>query len=87
MAGSFAHIDDEGVFTMDCIENMGDAWEALEECHSMVLRLRSDLSSATGRAKNAEAIMVELGAEVRRLRCPFAGLIGPAEHKANGCCS
>lgn len=28
-----------------------------------------------------------LRAEIKRFECPFAGLIGPLEHKLNGCCS
>jgi hypothetical protein len=34
MAGSFDHIDENGAFRMDLIENMGDAHEALQECHA-----------------------------------------------------
>lgn len=37
MAGSLAHIvTDDGEFTMDLIENLGDAHEALEECLAVV---------------------------------------------------
>ena len=37
MAGSLAHItDDDGSFTMDLIENLGDAHEALEECFNII---------------------------------------------------
>jgi len=40
MAGSLLHIvTDEGKFTMDGIENMGDAHEALEECHQIIAYL------------------------------------------------
>ena len=40
MAGSFRHIvADDGSFTMDLIENMGDAHEALEECHQIIAEL------------------------------------------------
>ena len=40
MAGSLNHIvDDDGHFTMDSIENLGDAWEALEECFHIILEL------------------------------------------------
>lgn len=41
MAGSLLHIvdDDTGKFTMDTIENLGDAHEALEECFNIILKL------------------------------------------------
>lgn len=37
MAGSLSHITDEdGRFRMDLIENLGDAHEALVECHQLL---------------------------------------------------
>ena len=37
MAGSYEHcLHDDGSFTMDTIENMGDAHEALEEMFYMI---------------------------------------------------
>lgn len=37
MAGSLNHITaEDGSFTMDTIENLGDAWEALQECHQII---------------------------------------------------
>ena len=38
MAGSFNHIVDSetGEFTMELIENLGDAHEALEECYHII---------------------------------------------------
>jgi hypothetical protein len=40
MAGSFSHIiADDGRFTMDLIENLGDAYEALEECFTIIYEL------------------------------------------------
>jgi hypothetical protein len=40
MAGSLNHITQEdGSFTMDLIENLGDAHEALEECHRVIAYL------------------------------------------------
>ena len=40
MAGSLAHIvDGDGTFTMDLIENMGDAHEALEDCFLIIQAL------------------------------------------------
>ncbi len=37
MAGSYKHIvGPTGEFTMDTIENMGDAYEALEECFFLI---------------------------------------------------
>ena len=42
MAGSFAHIVDVGgKFRTDLIENLGDAFEALEECYE-IIRVFSD---------------------------------------------
>lgn len=47
MAGSYDHIcDDDGSFRMDLIENMGDAHEALEECHGIIGRQRGALNEA-----------------------------------------
>ena len=39
MAGSLSHIvdDNTGRFTMDYIDNLGDATEALEECFCLIL--------------------------------------------------
>jgi hypothetical protein len=40
MSGSLAHITDEnGNFTMELIETMGDAHEALEECFNIIQEL------------------------------------------------
>ena len=40
MAGSLNHIvEDDGSFTMETIENLGDAHEALEECHQIIAAL------------------------------------------------
>lgn len=40
MAGSLNHIvDDLGSFTMNYIENLGDANEALSECHQIIAAL------------------------------------------------
>lgn len=40
MAGSLNHIvDAQGMFTMDTIDNMGDAEEALEECFYIIKAL------------------------------------------------
>lgn len=40
MAGSLKHIiDTDGTFTMDLIDNLGDAYEALEECYSLIVEL------------------------------------------------
>jgi len=40
MAGSYDHIcADGGSFTMDLIDNMGDAYEALEDCHGIIAQL------------------------------------------------
>ncbi len=43
MAGSLNHIvdSDTGQFTMDGIENLGDAYEALEECFDIILAMSS----------------------------------------------
>lgn len=51
MAGSFNHIvDDDGTFTMDCIDNMGDAHEALEECFGLIYHLADGDSAKISRA-------------------------------------
>jgi len=40
MAGSLNHIvASDGTFTMDYIENLGDACEALEECFAIIFTL------------------------------------------------
>lgn len=43
MAGSLNHIvnSDTGEFYPDRIENLGDAYEALEECFSLIIALTS----------------------------------------------
>lgn len=42
MAGSLNHIvDDDGKFTMELIDNLGDAHEALEECFEIIRWLTS----------------------------------------------
>jgi hypothetical protein len=43
MAGSFNHIvNSAGRFYMDCIDNMGDAQEALEDCFAIIYALADD---------------------------------------------
>lgn len=43
MAGSLNHIvNDDGTFVMQHIENLGDAREALEECHQIIAALVKD---------------------------------------------
>jgi len=40
MAGSLNHIiGDDGKFTMELIENLGDAYETLEECYALIIEL------------------------------------------------
>lgn len=40
MAGSLNHIiGEDGLFTMDLIDNLGDAHEALEECYELIIEL------------------------------------------------
>ena len=40
MAGSLNHIINiDGTFSMDLIENIGDAHEALEECYAIIVEL------------------------------------------------
>lgn len=41
MAGSYRHItnDDNSFRGIDLIDNLGDAHEALEECHAMIQQL------------------------------------------------
>ncbi len=46
MAGSLSHIvDKNGNFTMDLIENLGDAHEALEECFVLIRRITGGSAS------------------------------------------
>lgn len=55
MAGSWGHIvDDEGRFIgVELIENLGDAWEVLEECYGMVHWLaKGDPALVEAAAKN-----------------------------------
>jgi hypothetical protein len=44
MAGSYRHVvDDEGEFRgVELIDNLGDAYEALEECVAMIKQLAND---------------------------------------------
>lgn len=49
------HIDQKGKFNMDTIENMGDAHEALEECHALVWHL------AKGKKKRINKALKHLG--------------------------
>jgi len=61
MAGSLDHITNEnGEFTMDLIENMGDAYEALEDCFEKIKALREQLHLC-----NVDQLSTE--AEVERL--------------------
>jgi hypothetical protein len=47
MAGSLSHIvNEDGTFTMDLIENLGDAHEALEECFAIIKRLSGGTAAA-----------------------------------------
>ncbi len=47
MAGSYKHIvGPNGEFTMDLIDNMGDAHEALEECFAYIQRLNRVVEAA-----------------------------------------
>ena len=41
MAGSLRHIvdSDTGKFTMDCLDHMGDAREALSECFHLIIAM------------------------------------------------
>ena len=46
MAGSLSHItDDNGNFTMDLIDNLGDAHEALEECFDRIKLLEQQITA------------------------------------------
>jgi len=50
MAGSLNHIiDSDGTFKMDTIENLGDAYEALEECFAIIYHLAEGDSERIGR--------------------------------------
>lgn len=47
MAGSLCHIvdDETGEFTMDNIDNLGDAHEALEECYYIIAEMSAGRKS------------------------------------------
>ncbi len=69
MAGSLNHIVDEsGAFTMDSIENMGDAHEALEECFDIVAELLATGVSNIDRDHDTAAW---LSAVCKRAKAPF----------------
>lgn len=54
MAGSMNHlVDRDGRFTMEFIENMGDAHEALEECFDLIYLLARGCSETVGQACRA----------------------------------
>ena len=56
MAGSLYHIvDDTGVFTMDLIENIGDAHEALEECFYIIQAMTG------GTKEEVNVYLIDLG--------------------------
>lgn len=51
MAGSLSHIiGPDGRFRMDLIENLGDAWEALEECFILIYVLSGGESNKVSAA-------------------------------------
>jgi len=53
MAGSLNHIvNDDGTFTMDFIENLGDAHEALEECYQLIYILADGNTEKVSKACN-----------------------------------
>ena len=53
MAGSLSHITDrDGSFSIDLIENMGDAYEALEECFFLIRELSEGDTSKVSVACN-----------------------------------
>lgn len=54
MAGSLNHIiDTDGRFTMDRIENLGDAHEALKECFNIIAHLTHGDTSVVSAACDA----------------------------------
>lgn len=57
MAGSLAHlVDENGAFTFDGIDNLGDAWEACEECFDIIAFLADgDLSLLREACRAAQA--------------------------------
>jgi hypothetical protein len=58
MAGSLNHVvGEDGRFTMDCLDNLGDAHEALEECFAIIHDL-------------AEGDMARISAVCRRRNFP-----------------
>ena len=61
-----------------------------EECDELKAEVEArhlQMHEYQNEADDLRASLREAKAEVKRLRCRFADLIGPDEHKANGCCA
>lgn len=71
MAGSLNHIiNKRGRFTMDNIENLGDAHEALGECFALILELSggdmAKVSAACEKLRFPDPFATEYGEEGKR---------------------
>ena len=70
MAGSLSHIvDKNGAFTMDCIENLGDAHDALEECFDVIAVLLTTGISNIDRDHDTEMWFTEVCQRAKAI-CP-----------------
>jgi hypothetical protein len=69
MAGSLNHITaEDGSFRMDTIENLGDAAEALEECHQIIAYLLAGWGDRQRLAGVCEAVGAPVPKAVPKLR-------------------
>jgi len=59
MAGSLSHLIDKktGGFRFDLIENMGDAYEACEECVAVIKSMREAIQKAEGELNQLEQFL------------------------------
>jgi hypothetical protein len=76
MAGSYLHICDEGTgdfIGVDMLDNMGDAYEALEECFYMIRYLAGNNPIHLAAAANAAR------AEIKRARDEWRWPAGKAD--------
>lgn len=59
MAGSLSHLIDEetGEFRFDLIENMGDAYEACEDCVTIIKNIHADAKKAKEELEQLEQFL------------------------------
>jgi hypothetical protein len=57
MAGSYNHLlNDRGNFRFDLIENMGDAYEACEDCFNIIQQLKRDADAMKTAKTNTQQL-------------------------------